>query len=169
MASNAIKSDFRLSKMASSDHFYEKHLSQWRLNMTSQRLKEWFLSMFEHTRMNCTVWSTNLGNLALCSRSDWSTSHWVTDSTPAFVSGTLVVTHSYLEDWLAQFLITERWTNAVIPFPVSSPRKYSMEPPPPISLKQIKLVCHLWRTVSYCFYVIIYPHTPFTLTVCPWS
>ena len=26
MASNAIKSDFRLSKMASSDHFYEKHL-----------------------------------------------------------------------------------------------------------------------------------------------
>ena len=63
--------------------------------------------------------------------------YWVTDSTPAFVSGTLVVTHSYLEDWLVQFLITEWWINVVIPYPVSSPRKYSMEPPPP--LKQINL------------------------------
>ena len=42
------------------------------------------------------------------------------------LSVTLVVTHSYLEDWLTQFLIAERWTNAVIPFPGSRPRKYSM-------------------------------------------
>ena len=42
------------------------------------------------------------------------------------LSGTLVVAHSNLEDWLAQFLIAERWTNAVIPFPGSRPRIYSM-------------------------------------------
>ena len=58
--------------------------------------------MFEQTRIepNGTFWSTNLGNLALCSRGNLALCHGF-DS--GLVSGTLVVAHSYLEDWLAQF------------------------------------------------------------------
>ena len=58
------------------------------------------------------------------------------------LSGTLVVTHSYLEDWLAQCLIAERWTNAVIPF---QDQEYilCLWKKTSFSLKKIKLVRHL--------------------------
>ena len=83
------------------------------------------LSMFEQTRIepNGTFWSTNLGNLALCFRGNLALCHGF-DSGPclwdpcrrSFISRGLV----------GPILIAERWTNAVIPFPGSRPRKYSM-------------------------------------------